>query len=79
MLAVQLPNALEERLTAVARAVGRAPDECVIDAVLGYLSEMEALRQLEDGYRAMAADASRETEAQEWCNALAMDLADEAR
>ncbi len=53
MLAVQLPNALEERLTAVAHAIGRAPDECVIDAVLDYLSEMEALRQAEDALQAI--------------------------
>jgi hypothetical protein len=26
---------------------------------------------LDDGYRAMAADVARETQAQEWCNALA--------
>jgi len=32
---------------------------------------------LEDGYRAMAADQEREDEAQEWCNALAGDLANE--
>ena len=34
---------------------------------------------LDDGYRAMAADKSRETEAAEWCNALAADVTDEAR
>ena len=34
---------------------------------------------LDDGYRAMAADSAREAEALEWCNALAGDLADEAR
>lgn len=34
---------------------------------------------LDDGYRAMAADATRETEAQEWCNALAADMTDETR
>ena len=34
---------------------------------------------LDEGYRAMAADAAREAEAQEWCNALAGDMADEAR
>lgn len=34
---------------------------------------------LDDGYRAMAADAAREAEAQEWCNALAGDMADAAR
>jgi predicted CopG family antitoxin len=34
---------------------------------------------LDDGYRAMASDQTRESEAQEWCNALAKDMADEAR
>ncbi|MDB5744925.1 MAG: Addiction module protein [Polaromonas sp.] len=34
---------------------------------------------LDDGYRAMAADQAREDEALEWCNALAGDVADEAR
>jgi hypothetical protein len=34
---------------------------------------------LDDGYCAMAADATRETEAQEWCNALAKDMHSEAR
>lgn len=34
---------------------------------------------LDDGYRAMAADKERETEAREWNNALAKDMADEAR
>lgn len=33
---------------------------------------------LDDGYRAMASDKSRETEAMEWCNALAGDSTDEA-
>lgn len=34
---------------------------------------------LDDGYRAMAADTTREAEATEWCNALAGDMADAAR
>lgn len=34
---------------------------------------------LDDGYKAMAADKGREAEAMEWCNALAGDMADEAR
>ncbi len=34
---------------------------------------------LDDGYKAMAADHQREAEAMEWCNALAEDVADEAR
>ena len=34
---------------------------------------------LDNGYRAMAADTARESEAMEWCNALAGDMADAAR
>lgn len=34
---------------------------------------------LDDGYRAMAADKTREAEAMEWCNAIAGDMADAAR
>ena len=34
---------------------------------------------LDDGYQAMAADTEREAEAMVWCNALAKDMADEAR
>jgi hypothetical protein len=34
---------------------------------------------LDGGYRAMAADKQREVQAQEWCNALSGDMANEAR
>lgn len=34
---------------------------------------------LDEGYQAMAADQERETEAAEWCNSLANDMANEAR
>jgi phage FluMu gp28-like protein len=34
---------------------------------------------LDDGYQAMAADKEREAEAEEWCNALSGDMANEAR
>ena len=34
---------------------------------------------LDDGYKAMAADTAREAEAQEWGNALAKDMINEAR
>jgi predicted CopG family antitoxin len=34
---------------------------------------------LDDGYRAMAADKTREADAVQWCNALAGDMADAAR
>ena len=31
---------------------------------------------LDEGYKAMALDSTREAEAMEWCNALASDVAD---
>jgi hypothetical protein len=34
---------------------------------------------LDEGYKAMAADASREKESVEWVNALAMDMRSETR
>lgn len=34
---------------------------------------------LDEGYKAMNADKAREAEAKEWCNALANDMANEAR
>ncbi len=34
---------------------------------------------LDAGYRAMAADTTREAEALEWCNAIASDMADATR
>lgn len=34
---------------------------------------------LDDGYRSMAADQEREAEAMEWCNAIAGDMANDAR
>ena len=34
---------------------------------------------LDEGYRAMAADKARETEAMQWSNALAVDVSDEVR
>jgi predicted CopG family antitoxin len=34
---------------------------------------------LDEGYKAMAADKARETEAMEWCNSIAGDMADATR
>jgi len=34
---------------------------------------------LDDGYKAMAHDKTRELEAQEWCNALSGDMSSETR
>ena len=33
---------------------------------------------LDEGYRAMAGDTAREAQAQDWCDALARDMGDEA-
>lgn len=35
--------------------------------------------RLDDGYRAMATDQDRETDAMAWCNAIAGDMSNEAR
>lgn len=34
---------------------------------------------LDEGYKAMAADKARETEAMEWCNSISGDMADATR
>ena len=36
-------------------------------------------KSLDDGYKAMAADKTREVDAMEWCNALSKDMVNEAR
>lgn len=58
------------------RRVGkRRMSQFIEDVLRPHVLEMS----LDDGYRAMAADKTRECEAMEWCNALAADLADAAR
>ena len=58
------------------RIVGRGKiSQFIEDLVRPYVSDAA----LDDGYRAMAADSEREAEALEWSNALASDVADEAR
>lgn len=58
------------------RMIGRRKiSQFIENLVKPYVSDTA----LDDGYRAMAADKARETEAMEWSNALAGDAADEAR
>lgn len=58
------------------RIVGRGKISLFIeDLVRPYVSESA----LDEGYRAMATDKEREVEAREWTNALAGDMANEAR
>jgi hypothetical protein len=55
------------------RTVGaRRISQFIEDSLRPYMTDTE----LEEGYRAMASDSARETEALEWCNALASDVAD---
>ena len=44
---------------------------------LSYETEAKQSWYVDDAYKAMAADKARETEAQDWCNALAKDIADQ--
>ena len=58
------------------RTVGkRQISQFVSDILRPFVSE----RTLEDGYRGMAADAERESGADEWLSALANDGVDAAR
>ena len=60
----------------LSRPVGRGKiSKFIEDLVRPHL----AGSQLDEGYRAMAADAGREIEAREWLEALAADPKDEAR
>jgi predicted CopG family antitoxin len=58
------------------RTVGRRRmSQFIEDLLRPHVTDMS----LEEGYRAMAADRERETEALAWCNALAGDMDDVAR
>lgn len=66
----------EEIYEGLHRIVGRGKiSQFIEDLVRPYVSDAA----LDEGYRAMAADLVREAEAREWNNALAADVADEAR
>ena len=43
MLAVQFPDEIERRLAAVAKASGRSKEDCVREAVVEYLADLEDL------------------------------------
>ncbi len=67
-------------------------DEAVYDGLYRLIGKRRMSQFIEDllrphvmdtaldvGYQAMAADKEREAEAEEWCNALAGDMANETR
>lgn len=50
------------------------------DTLIGFQRLAQLLdATLDEGYKAMAADQTREAEAEEWCNALARDLSPPAK
>ncbi len=64
--------------------IERSGRPSVVMVSVAEYERLKALEQtqwadLDDGYRAMAADQAREGEALEWANALAADMTDEAR
>ena len=65
----------EEVYEGLYRVVGRRRmSQFIEDLVRPHVTQ----KTLDDGYRAMAADRERESEAQEWSNALADDMRDAA-
>lgn len=72
-MTITLDEAVYEGLN---RRIGkRRMSQFIEDLIRPYVLDTS----LDDGYKAMAADEEREDEAQDWCNALAKDMADEAR
>ena len=66
----------EEVYEGLYRRVGkRRMSQFIEDLVRPHVSDTS----MDEGYRAMAADRRRESEALEWCNALMGDQDDEAR
>lgn len=58
------------------RTVGkRKMSQFIEDLIRPYVLDTS----LDDGYKAMAADKTREAEAMAWCNALSQDVHDETR
>lgn len=66
----------EEVYAGLYRTVGkRRMSQFIEDLVRPHVMDTS----LDEGYRAMATDKSREKEAMEWCNALIGDVADATR
>jgi predicted site-specific integrase-resolvase len=80
MTTITLDSNLDRQVRSIAQQAKATVDEIVNDILAKYLSSNNAeFYDLTDAYRAMAADTEREREADEWCNALIGDVANEAR
>lgn len=73
----KLTITVDERIYAgLHRVIGRRKISRFIESLVG---PQVLQKDLEAGYRDMAADEARETEALEWAEATVTDVADEAR
>lgn len=80
MTTITLNASLDTQVRSIAQQARASVDEIVNDILAKYLSSSSnGTTDLAEAYRAMAADTERERDADEWCNALIGDVANEAR
>ena len=79
MTTITLNASLDTQVHSIAQQARASVDEIVNDILAKYLSSSNGTTDLAEAYRAMAADTERERDADEWCNALIGDVANEAR
>jgi hypothetical protein len=78
MTTITLNANLDTQVRSIAQQARASVDEIVNDILAKYLTSTESC-DLSEAYRAMAADTEREKDADEWCNSLIGDVANEAR
>lgn len=80
MTTITLDSNLDRQVHSIAQQARTSVDEIVNDILAKYLRSRHAEPyDLTEAYRAMAADTERESDADEWCNALIGDVANETR
>jgi|GEM_PF-1335102 len=79
MTTITLDTNLEMQVQSMAQQARASVDDIVNDILAKYFGNNTKSADLTEAYRAMAADTEREKEADEWCNALIGDVANEAR
>ncbi len=79
MTTITLNANLDIQVRSIAQQAKASVDEIVNDILTKYFSSSTESSDLTEAYRAMAADTEREKDADEWCNSLIGDVANEAR
>jgi hypothetical protein len=79
MTTITLNANLDTQVRSIAQQARASVDEIVNDILAKYLGSSTESSDLTEAYRAMAADTEREKDADEWCNSLIGDVANEAR